>query len=69
MRRDTILTTQFNSSFLACEKDIETILRKLFIEARPYSDILKRLLVIQSPDCLDKEYDVSEWSLKRLLDE
>lgn len=69
MRFDTRMTEIPTSTMLSCEKDLETILRKLFIEARPYSDILKRLLVIQSPDCLDKEYDVSEWSLKRLLDE
>ena len=42
MKRDTILTAnRFNSSFLSCEKDIETILKKLFIESKPYSDILK----------------------------
>ena len=41
----------FQSSFLSCEKDAEIILRKLFIESRPYSDDLKRLLVINTPDC------------------
>ena len=34
----------FQSSFLSCEKDTEIILRKLFVESRPYSDDLKRLL-------------------------
>lgn len=43
----------FQSSFLSCEKDAEIILRKLFIESRPYSDDLKRLLVINTKDCLD----------------
>src|SRR5574344_2049621 len=43
------------SSFLFCEKDIDTILKKLFIESRPYSDMLKRLLVIPTKDCLDNE--------------
>ena len=43
----------FQSSFLSCEKDTEIILRKLFIESRPYSDDLKRLLVINTKDCLD----------------
>ena len=43
------------SSFLSCEKDTDTILRKLFIESRPYSDMLKRLLVISTKDCLDNE--------------
>ena len=56
MKRDTILTANhFNSSFLSCEKDIEMILRKLFVESAPYSDILKRLLVINTKDCLENE--------------
>lgn len=69
MKRDTILTRPITSSFLSCEKDTELILRKLFIESRPYSDILKRLLVVQAPDCLDKNYNVDEYSLARLVEE
>ena len=53
MRRDTRTTMSCNSSFLSCEKDIETILRRLFVESYPYSDTLKRLLVINTKDCLD----------------
>lgn len=53
MRRDTRTTMSCNSSFLSCEKDTETILRRLFVESYPYSDILKRLLVINTKDCLD----------------
>lgn len=53
MKRDLIRTTPLTSSFLSCEKDTDTILRKLFIENRPYSDILKRLLIINTKDCLD----------------
>lgn len=54
MRRDTRITSsEFSSSFLSCEKDIEEILRKLFISSKPYSDILKRLLIINTKDCLD----------------
>ena len=41
------------SSFLSCEKDAETIIKKLFVESQPYSDKLKRLLVINTKDCLD----------------
>ena len=52
MKRD-VYTNKFNSSFLAFEKDIETILRKLFVESNPYSEVLKRLLVINTKDCLD----------------
>lgn len=56
MKRDTRITSgQFSSSFLSCEKDIEEILKKLFISSKPYSDKLKRLLIINTKDCLDNE--------------
>lgn len=44
------------SSFLSCEKDAELIIQKLFVDSRPYSDILKRLLLINTKDCL---YDMT----------
>ena len=47
---------EFKSSFLSCEKDTETIIKKLFVESRPYSDMLKRLLLINTKDCL---YDMT----------
>jgi hypothetical protein len=62
MRRDAIKTIK--SSFLSCEKDTETILRKLFVETRPYSDTLKKLLVINTKDCLD----ASNLNYKRVID-
>lgn len=43
---------KFYSSFLSCEKDTETIIKKLFVDSRPYSDELKRLLLINTKDCL-----------------
>lgn len=43
---------EFKSSFLSCEKDAEAIIKKLFVDSRPYSDMLKRLLIINTPDCL-----------------
>ena len=46
----------FRSSFLSCEKDAEAIVKKLFVDSRPYSDILKRLLLINTSDCL---YDMT----------
>jgi hypothetical protein len=55
MRRDLIRLPAVQSSFLSCEKDTELILRKLFVESRPYSDELKRLLVINAKDCLDNK--------------
>ncbi len=45
MRRDLISVQPLKSSFLSCPKDIEIILRKLFIETKPYSDKLKKLLM------------------------
>ena len=68
MKKDVVLTKPITSSFLSCEKDTETILKKLFIESRPYSDILKRLLVVQASDAMDKNYDMTNYSLKNLID-
>lgn len=48
-----VIAKSCKSSFLSCEKDMETILRKLFIESYPYSNYLKRLLVINTKDCID----------------
>ena len=55
MKRDTRMTKPLTSSFLSCEKDTETILRKLFVECRPYSEELIRLLVLPTKDCLDNK--------------
>lgn len=46
-------TSNIQSSFLSCEKDSELIIKKLFVDSRPYSDELKRLLLINTSDCLD----------------
>lgn len=51
MRKD-LVKPRLDSSFLSCEKDTETILKKLFVECRPHSDVLKKLLVINTKDCL-----------------
>lgn len=76
MRRDTRITSsQFSSSFLSYEKDVEEILRKLFVASKPYSDILKRLLVINTKDCLDNteskviQQKIAEMSLSKLRQE
>ena len=67
MRRDTrINENQFSSSFLSCEKDIEEILKKLFITSQPYSNQLKRLLVINTKDCLENNGEVVEKKLKEM---
>ena len=49
------LTKKIKSSFLSCEKDAETILRKLFVTEGKHSDTLKKLLVVQSKDCLTND--------------
>lgn len=72
MKRDS-LAKPLDSSFLSCERDTETILRKLFIDSCQHSQILKRLLVITAPDCLtntanEKYKQVDNMSLKELLD-
>ena len=74
MRKDLIKLQPLHSSFLSCEKDTQTILKSLFVESAPYSDMLKRLLIINKPDCLDKsnqEYQqmVDNKSLGQLIDE
>lgn len=73
MRTD--LVKPCSSTFLSCEKDTETILRKLFIDSRPYSDILKRLLLIPNKDALDNTTSevykdkVQQMSLAKLIEE
>ena len=66
---------EFKSSFLSCEKDAEAIIKKLFVDSNPYSDILKRLLLINTPDCLDDMTNqayvdkIKSMSIKDLKDE
>lgn len=74
MKRDTVTFKSISSSFLSCEKDIETVLKKLFIQSQPYSDVLKRLLVIQLKDCLENNSEpiirkIEEMSLAKLIEE
>lgn len=54
MKANLARIQKLESSFLSCEKDFETILRRLFIESQPHGDELKRLLVINTQDTLDK---------------
>lgn len=72
MRRD-VLAAPLHSSFLSCERDTETILRKLFIDSKQHGKTLKRLLVISNNNCLadatNPDYlAVEAMSLKQLLD-
>jgi hypothetical protein len=56
----------YNSSFISVEKDLETILKKLFVTSKPYSDTLKKLLVINNRDCLSSENNNQDY--KDLVD-
>ena len=51
MQRNALPPIQ--SSFLSCEKDMELILNKLFVDSQNYSRWLKILLIINTKDCLD----------------
>lgn len=64
MRKDLVKIQPLRSSFLSCEKDTETILKTLFVDSKPYSDILKRLLIINNPDCLDLQNE----DYKKMID-
>ena len=70
MKRDPII---IKSSFLSCEKDAETIIKKLFVSSGPYSNELKRLLVINAKDCLNDSNEnyrkiVENTSIKELME-
>ncbi len=75
MRRD-LIKPDIRSSFLSCEKDTETILRRLFIESRPHSDTLKKLLIVNTKDCLTAQGDklqyiqekINSFNIKTLID-
>ena len=73
MRRDTIMRRPLKSSFYSCEKDTETIIKKLFVSSQPYSNDLKRLLIINSKDCLDQSNEnyqkiIENTSIKELIE-
>lgn len=73
-RYDLVKNKPLYSSFMNCEKDVEKILEALFVKTKPYSDILKRLLIINNPDCLDKDNEdyqklIDSKTLKDLIQE
>ena len=75
MRYDLISTKKIFSPFFSCPQDIKKLLEILFVKNRPYSNMLKRLLIINSPDCLDSKKDeeynaiVDKYSVKQMIDE
>lgn len=69
-----ILRTNYKSTFLSHAKDQEAIWRKLLVESKPYSDMLKRLLIVNAPDCLDKSQEqyqrvIDSYNIKKMIDE
>lgn len=73
MKRDVVMTKPLKSSFLSCEKDAETIIKKLFVSSHPYSDDLKRLLILNTKDCLDNSNEnyrkiIENTSVKDLIE-
>ena len=77
MKRDVISTKPLKSSFLSCEKDAEIILKKLLVSSKPYSDILKKLLIVNTKDCIDdnspnkNKYQeiINSYSVAKLIDD
>lgn len=74
MKRNQVITKPIKSSFLSCEKDAETIIKKLFVSSQPYSNQLKRLLILNTKDCLDESNQnyfkiVENTSVKELMNE
>lgn len=74
IRRSNELNMAYKSSFFSYEKSIELILKKLFVDNSAYANEIKRLLVINKPDCLSKnnaayEQLIKGYSVKRLREE
>ena len=74
MKRD-LINYNLKSSFQSIEKDTELILRKLFIENKPLSEELKKLILINTKDCLDSTNNlkykeiIDNTSIKNMIDE
>ena len=71
MKANLAKVSKLESSFLSCEKDLETILRKLFVESQPHSKELTRLLVMNTEDCFNSSYDtlLEKYNLATLIKE
>ena len=63
------------SSFMGVEKDTRIILENLFTKNKVYADRLKRLLLINTPDCLidykNPEYNqlINSMDIKSLIEQ
>ena len=68
----THLDKPIKSSFLSCEKNTELILQKLFVDNKQHSRELKKLLIINTKDCLNNpKYDdiVNKMSVGDMINE
>lgn len=72
MRLASNTISNVKSSFLSCEKDAEIIIRKLLVDTGSDSAKLKKLLVINTKDCLENNsnYDtiVKNTSIGELIE-
>lgn len=72
MRLASNTISNVKSSFLSCEKDAEIIIRKLLVDTGADSAKLKKLLVINTKDCLENNsnYDtiVKNTSIGELIE-
>lgn len=69
-----ILKRNFKSTFTSIPIDQETIWRKLLVDSKPYSNKLKKLLIVNTPDCLDDnqiqyQHKIDEYNIKKMMDE
>ena len=74
IRRAPVLETNYKSSFFSYEKNLELIVKKLFVDNPAYAENLKRLLVINKPDCIatgNEAYNelIKDYSVGRLKKE
>lgn len=69
-----ILKKNFKSTFTSIPIDQETIWRKLLVDSKPYSNKLKKLLIVNTSDCLDDnqiqyQHKIDEYNIKKMMDE
>lgn len=68
-----MLQRNFKSSFMSNPRDTEMIWNTLLVNSRPYSDKLKKLLIINTSDCLDNtqeqyQLEIEKYSVKDMID-
>ena len=74
MKANLTTIKPLKSAFLSVDKDFEQIFKILFVNSQPYSDELKRLLIVNTKDCLDKDnayYNklVKDFPLSKLVED